>query len=104
VTGEALAVEETVAAQAASALLVPDRRRLGLFLFGGLLMLLINVGDPAVGLINIPVSFYLKNRLHLGADQLAIFRVWTGIPLFLSLAFGFLRDRGARSGPATAGT
>ena len=99
-TGEALAVEETVAAQAASAMLVPDRRRLGLFLFGGLLMLLINVGDPAVGLINIPVSFFLKNRLHLAAEQLAIFRIWTGIPLFLSLGFGFLRDRWS---PAEAG-
>ena len=102
-TGEASTVEETVAAQAASAVLVPDRRRLGLFLFGGLLMLLINVGDPAVGLINIPVSFFLKNRLHLGADQLALFRVWTGFPRFLSLAVGFLRDRWSPCGTGDRG-
>src|SRR5580658_1999822 len=102
-TGKALTVEETVAAQAASAVLVPDRRRLGLFLFGGLLMLLVNVGDPAVGLINIPVSFFLKNRLHLGADQQAIFRVWTGVPLYLSLVFGFLRDRWSPFGRGDSG-
>lgn len=102
-TGEALAVEETVAAQAASAALVPDRRRLGLFLAGGLMMLLINVGDPTAGLVNVPVSFFLKNRLHLAADQLAIFRIWTGIPLFLSLAFGFLRDRWSPFGAGDRG-
>lgn len=102
-TGEAVAVEETVAAQAASAALVPDRRRLGLFLAGGLLMLLVNVGDPAVGLVNVPVSFFLKNRLHLAADQLAIFRIWTGIPLFLSLVFGFLRDRWSPFGAGDRG-
>ena len=102
-TGEALATQETVAAQAATAALVPDKRRLGLFLAGGLMMLLINVGDPAVGLINVPVSFFLKNRLHLAADQLAIFRIWTGIPLFLSLAFGFLRDRWSPFGAGDRG-
>src|SRR5580658_3008034 len=89
---EALIIEEVVAVQV-TARLVPDQRRFGLFLFGGLLMLLLNVGDPALGLINIPASFFLKNRLHLAADQQAIFRLCTGIPLYLSLIFGFLRDR-----------
>ena len=56
-------------------------------------MLLLNLGDPAVGLINIPVSFFLKNRLHLAAHEQAIFRLWIGAPLFVSFVFGFLRDR-----------
>ena len=83
--------------------LVPDRHRLGLFLFGGLLMLLINVGDPAVGLINIPVSFFLKNRLHLAAHEQAMFRLWIGAPLFVSFVFGFLRDRWSPFGSGDRG-
>jgi len=89
---EAVVFVEAIAAPA-SATLVPDRGRLGLFLFGGALMLLINIGDPAVGLISIPISFFLKNRLHLAAHELAIFRLWIAVPLFLSFVFGFLRDR-----------
>jgi hypothetical protein len=76
---------------------------LGLFLFGGLLMLLINVGDPAVGLINIPVSFFLKNRLHLAAHEQAMFRLWIGAPLFVSFVFGFLRDRWSPFGAGDRG-
>jgi hypothetical protein len=101
--GEALAVETSIAVEAASTALVPDGGRFGLFLFGGSLMLLLGIGDPALGLINIPVSFFLKNRLHLTADQQAIFRLWTGIPLFASLAFGFLRDRWSPFGAGDRG-
>jgi MFS family permease len=101
-TEEAIVFEETVAA-AASATLAPDRRRLGLFLFGGALMLLINVGDPAVGLISIPISFFLKNRLHLPAHDLAAFRIWVALPLFFSFVFGFLRDRWSPFGAGDRG-
>src|SRR5580704_12586813 len=90
---EALNVEQALVVEIGAAPLIVDQRRLGLFLFGGLLMLLINVGDPAVGLVSIPVSFFLKNKLHMSADEQAYFRLWTGVPLYLSLAFGFLRDR-----------
>src|ERR1700761_8158360 len=100
-TDEVLIVEETLVAPRAA--LIPDQRRFGLFLFGGVLMLMLNVGDPALGLINIPASFFLKNRLHLGADQQAIFRLCTGIPLYLSLIFGFLRDRWSPFGRGDAG-
>ncbi|HLY77969.1 MAG TPA: hypothetical protein VKQ70_01250 [Caulobacteraceae bacterium] len=98
-TNETISADEAEAA----APLVPDRRRLGLFLFGGLLMLLINVGDPAVGLINIPVSFFLKNRLHLAAHEQAMFRLWIGAPLFVSFVFGFLRDRWSPFGAGDRG-
>jgi MFS family permease len=87
---EIVVVEEVVALEVAPA---TDQRRLGLFLFGGALMLLINFGDPAVGLTSIPISFFLKNRLHLQAHELAIFRLWAAVPLFLSVGFGLLRDR-----------
>jgi hypothetical protein len=99
---EVLIVEETLVVETRAAL-IPDQRRFGLFLFGGLLMLMVNVGDPAAGLINIPASFFLMKRLHLAADQQAIFRLWTGAPLFLSFAFGFLRDRWSPFGKGDSG-
>ena len=101
-TGEIISVEEVVVIEAAVPL-IADRRRLSLFLFGGLLMLLINVGDPAVGLINIPVSFFLKNRLHLAAHEQAMFRLAIGAPLFVSFVFGFLRDRWSPFGSGDRG-
>jgi MFS family permease len=62
-------------------------------LFGGALLLLINLAAPMHGLIGVPVAFFLKNRLHLTANQLAVFNLWTGAPLFAGFLFGFLRDR-----------
>ncbi len=91
-TGEVIIIEEAVVLETANPV-IHDRRWLGLFLFAGLLMLLINLADPAVGLINIPVSFFLKNRLHLAAHEQAMFRLAIGAPLFISFALGFLRDR-----------
>jgi MFS family permease len=64
-----------------------------LLFMGSALMILLNLSAPMGGLLDIPVSFFLKNRLHLRADQLAMFKLWTGLPLFLSFVFGFLRDR-----------
>src|SRR5271154_1189649 len=84
-------IEEIVVAPEPTVISAGDR--FGLFLFGGALLLLINFSDPSLGLINIPVSFFLKNRLHLQANQLAVFKLWVGVPLFLAFMFGFLRDR-----------
>ena len=102
-TGEVVMLEEAAVLPAAATPLVADPRRLGLYLFGGALMLLINLADPAVGLANIPISFFLKNRLHLAAHEQAIFRLWIALPLFLSFAFGFLRDRWSPFGAGDRG-
>ena len=88
---EVVVVEEIVVVADAAA--TAPQRRFGLFLFGGALMLLVSFADPAAGLTSIPISFFLKNRLHLQAHELAIFRLWAAVPLFLSFAFGLLRDR-----------
>lgn len=80
-----------------------SERRLGLFLAGGLMMLLLGMGDPGQGLTNIPVSFFLKNRLHLQAHELAIFRLWIGVPLFLAVGFGMIRDRWSPFGSGDRG-
>jgi MFS family permease len=100
-TGEVVGLEEVVLEPPAA--LTLDKRRFGLFLFGGALMLLINFGDPAVGVISVPVSFFLKDRLHLSAHDSAVFKIWVGLPLFFSFVFGFLRDRWSPFGTGDRG-
>ena len=63
-----------------------------IFLYLGTLIILLAFGSPSGGLIDIPVSFFLKNRLHLTAHEVATFRLVAAIPLYLSFAFGFIRD------------
>src|ERR1700753_995550 len=75
---------------APAALPLPVRQRI--FLYLGVLIVLLALGSPAGGLIDIPVSFLLKNKLHLEAHQVATFRLVAAIPLYLSFVFGFIRD------------
>ena len=76
---------------AAPADLSPPERQ-SIFLYLGMLIVLLAFGSPAGGLIDIPVSFFLKNRLHLTAHEVANFRVVAAFPLYLSFVFGFIRD------------
>jgi len=66
------------------------RRRI--FLYLGLLIVLLGFGSPSGGLIDVPITFLLKNKLHLEAHALAQFRLISAIPLYLSFVFGFIRD------------
>jgi hypothetical protein len=68
----------------------PARRRI--FFYLGVLIVLLAFGSPAGGLIDIPISFLLKNKLNLEAHEVATFRLLAAIPLYLSFAFGFVRD------------
>jgi MFS family permease len=61
--------------------------------YAGLLMLLAMTAAPYGGLMSIPLLFFLKNRLHLAAHQLALFNLWTSIPLYAGFLFGLIRDR-----------
>jgi hypothetical protein len=63
-----------------------------IFAYLGVLILLLAFGAPSGGLIDIPISFLLKNRLHLQASELANFRLAAALPLYLSFVFGFVRD------------
>ncbi len=72
--------------------LLPSPVRWRIFLYLSVLIFLLAFGAPNGGLIDIPISFFLKNRLHLSAQQVAAFRVIAGLPLYLSWAFGFARD------------
>jgi hypothetical protein len=70
----------------------PQAVRHRIFLYLGGLVFLLAFGSPSVGLIDIPISFLLKNKLNLTANELAIFRLVVAIPLYLSFVFGFIRD------------
>ncbi len=68
----------------------PVRRKIYAYL--GVLIFLLAFGDPNGGLMDISIGFLLKNRLHLEAHQLALFRLFAAVPLYLSGVFGFIRD------------
>jgi len=63
-----------------------------IFLYLGVLIFLLAFAAPSGGLIDIPISLFLKNKLHLKAHELADFRLVSAIPLYLSCVFGFMRD------------
>ena len=79
-----------VAAAIAPTLSHSVRQRI--FLYLGVLIVLLAFGAPSGGLIDIPISFFLKNKLHLKAHEVADFRLVSAIPLYLSCVFGFIRD------------
>jgi Major Facilitator Superfamily len=79
-------------AEASVPVILSKPARQKIFAYLGVLILLLAFGAPAGGLIDIPISFLLKNRLHLQASELANFRLAAALPLYLSFVFGFVRD------------
>ncbi len=69
-------------------LLSKNRR---LFLYFSSLTLLISTVGPDI-LLDIPTAFLLKNHLHATASQVSLFRLLTGIPMYLGFVFGMARD------------
>jgi Major Facilitator Superfamily len=63
-----------------------------IFLYLALLTVLAGYGAPHGGLIYIPISFILKNKLQLNAHELADFRLLVGLPLYFAVVFGLARD------------
>jgi MFS family permease len=82
----------TVAALAIAPPTLPPLVRQRIFLYLGVLIVLLAFGAPSGGVIDIPISFLLKNKLHLTAYEVAEFRLVAGIPLCVSFIFGFIRD------------
>ena len=66
------------------------RRRI--LLYAGAIAVAVTSITPVTGIYVIPLSFLLKNRLHLSANALATFTLWVGIPGYLSVLFGLARD------------
>jgi Major Facilitator Superfamily len=82
----------TVVAVADAAADLSPLLRQRIFLYLGILIVLLAFGGPSGGLIDIPISFFLKNKLQLKAHEVADFRLVAAIPLYLSFVFGFIRD------------
>src|ERR1700690_4641583 len=78
--------------EAADSVILPQSKRQRIFVYLGILIVLLAFGAPSGGLIDIPISFFLKNKLHLQASELANFRLVAALPLYLSCIFGFVRD------------
>jgi hypothetical protein len=82
----------TVAAVVTAPTILSRSVRQRIFLYLGVLIVLLAFGSATGGVIDIPISFFLKNRLHLKAHEVADFRLASSIPLYLSFVFGFIRD------------
>jgi MFS family permease len=70
----------------------PSDRKSILF-YAGTIIVALSFTSPSVGLFVIPISFVLKNRLHLSASELATFTLWAGVAAYFAFAFGVIRDR-----------
>jgi len=83
----------TAAAPETKAPLVSASDRTRILFYASGLLFLCGFGRPWGALIDLPIQFFLKNRLHLSAHELAGFRLISAVPLYLSVVFGFARDR-----------
>lgn len=72
---------------------LPGATRRRIFLYLGGLLILLGFGAPGGGLIGVPIAFFLKNKLHLGAQAIALFALIATTPFYVSFLFGFARDR-----------
>ena len=90
VSGADAVAESSIEPRATGLPLAERRKLLG---FAGLMMLLGIMAAPYGGLLSLPMLFFLKNRLHLAAHEMAVFNMLTSIPLYAAFGFGLLRDR-----------
>src|SRR5215472_246856 len=88
-----MSVDVAAADAAAEPAASPGADRNQILTYIGMLALLVGFANTGGGLIAIPVSFMLKNKLHLASHDVANFRLVAAIPLFLGFMFGFARDR-----------
>jgi hypothetical protein len=51
------------------------------------------LGNPAVGIPNLPIQTLLKDSLHLDATAVSLFNFIVSVPMFVGFVFGFVRDR-----------
>jgi hypothetical protein len=84
--------DKRAAAHVTSEKVLPPKSRRQVFAYMGMLMMLMALCDPNSGLLDIPVSFLLKNTFHLNALEVSQFRFVISTPLFLSFLFGLARD------------
>ena len=66
--------------------------RVRILIYLGCLIALLSLTDPNGGLMDVPISFILKNQLRMSAEEVASFRLLVSIPLYFSFLFGLFRD------------
>ena len=71
---------------------LPLAARWRIFAYLAALIAILGLGDPNEGLLNLPISFLLKNKLQLQAHEMADFRLISALPLYFAAVFGFVRD------------
>ena len=69
-----------------------SRQTTRIFTYFTALTLVTYLASPSSYLIDFATSYMLKDQLHLTADQVSNFRLWTGIPTYLAFLFGLTRD------------
>src|ERR1700692_4489445 len=57
-----------------------------------ILNIAVGLGSP-LGIAAIPITYFLKDTLHLSPVRLALFLAIASIPVCAGFAFGFIRDR-----------
>ena len=72
---------------------LPATQRFQVLSYLGMLALMVGFGSPSGGLIQVPITFLLKNKLHLQPHEVANFLLVSAIPLYAAFLFGFARDR-----------
>jgi MFS family permease len=63
-----------------------------IFLYFGPLTFLVYLALPHGYFLDFTTSYMLKDHLHASAPQVAMFRFFTAVPVYLSVVFGFGRD------------
>ena len=87
---EALSIDDTLPTPKPVDLPASDRSRILFYL--GALVFIIAFGAPGGGLVNTGIFFFLKNRLKLDVQQMALFGAAAAIPAYLGFVPGFVRD------------
>ncbi len=63
-----------------------------IFFYFGILTFFVYFVLPHGYLLDITTTYMLKDQLHATATQVSVFRLLTGLPVYLSFAFGLTRD------------
>lgn len=84
--------DETAGASAPPSHGGAPRMQLEVLAYFAILNLAVGLGSP-LGIAGIPITYFLKDRLHLSPVQLAVFLAVVSIPVCAGFAFGFIRDR-----------
>jgi len=68
-----------------------------IFLYFTSLTLIVYLVAPENPLLDIPVSYMLKNQLHATAAQVSIFRLLIVLPMYLAFVFGLAQAASDRA-------